>query len=51
MKALVAGERDPQRLAALRNSPCQHDADDIATALQGPWQAEPLFAFQPALSL
>jgi len=51
MKALVAGERDPQRLAALRNAHCQHDEDDIAKALQGTWHAEHLFAFQHALSL
>jgi transposase len=50
-KALVAGERDPQRLAALRNAHCQHDEDDIAKARQGPWHAAHLFAFQPALSL
>ncbi len=50
-KALVAGERDPQRLAALRNAQCQHDEDAIAKALQGPWHAEHLCAFQHALSL
>jgi hypothetical protein len=51
MPALLAGERDPQRLAALRNAHCPHDEDAIAKALQGPWHAEHLFAFQPALSL
>src|SRR5712691_3496593 len=50
-KALVAGERDPQRLAALRNAHGQHDEDAIAQALQGPWHAEHLCAFQHALSL
>ena len=44
MKALVAGARDPQRLAALRNAHCQHDEDDSAKALQGTWRAEHLFA-------
>ena len=33
LKAIVAGERDPQHLATRRNPPCHHDADDIAKAL------------------
>jgi len=51
MKAMVAGERDPQRLATLRNAHCQHDADDIAKALQGTWHAEHLFALRQAVEL
>lgn len=43
-KAIVAGERDPQHLAQLRNPHCHHDEDDIATALQGPGRAEHLCA-------
>ncbi len=50
-KALVAGERAAPRLAALRHAHGQHDEDDIAKALQGPWHAAHLFAFQHALSL
>jgi len=42
--AIVAGERDPQRLAQLRNPHCHHEADDIAKALQGTWRAEHLCA-------
>jgi hypothetical protein len=51
LKAIVAGERDPQRLAQLRNPHCHHDADDIAKALQGTWRAEHLFALQQAVAL
>ena len=44
LKAILAGERDPQRLAQLRNPPCHHTEDDLATALQGTWRAAHLFA-------
>jgi transposase len=51
LKAIIAGERDPQRLAKLRNPHCHHDEDDIAKALQGPWRAEHLFALRQAIEL
>ena len=35
LKAIIAGERAPQRLAKLRTPHCHPDADDIAKALQG----------------
>jgi transposase len=44
LKAILAGERDPQPLATLRNPHCHHTEDDIAKALQGTWRAEHLFA-------
>ena len=44
LQAIIAGERDPQHLATLRNPHCHHDAEDIAKALQGTWRAEHLFA-------
>jgi len=44
IKAIVAGERDPQPLATLRHSHCHHPEDAIAKALQDPWRAEHLFA-------
>jgi hypothetical protein len=44
LKAIIAGERDPQHLATRRNPHCHHPEDDIAQALQGPWRAEHLFA-------
>src|SRR3989442_8588386 len=51
IKAIIAGERDPQRLAKLRNPHCHHDADEIAKALQGTWRAEHLFALRQAVEL
>ena len=51
LKAILAGERDPVTLATLRNPHCQHDADEIAKALQGTWRAEHLFALRQAVEL
>jgi hypothetical protein len=39
-RAIVAGERDPQRLAKLRDKRCQHTADESATALDGRYRLE-----------
>ena len=39
LKAILAGERNPQRLAQLRHPPCRHDTDEMAQALQGTWRA------------
>jgi transposase len=44
LKALLAGERDPQPLATLRHPHCHHTEDALATALQGPWRAAHLCA-------
>ena len=44
LKAIIAGERDPQHLAKLRHPHCHHDEDDIAKALPGTWRAAHLFA-------
>ena len=38
--AIVAGERDPQRLAKLRDRRCQHSVEEIATALDGRYRLE-----------
>ena len=51
LKAIIAGERDPQHLAKLRNPHCHHTEDDIAKALQGTWRAEHLFALRQAVEL
>src|SRR4030095_1529236 len=51
LTAILAGERDPQRLAKLRNPHCHHDEEDIAKALQSTWRAEHLFALQQAMAL
>jgi hypothetical protein len=51
IRAIVAGERDPGTLAALRHDRCHKDGDAIARALTGPWRAAPLFVLQQALAL
>lgn len=51
IRAIVAGERDPQHLAALRDRRCKKSAQEIAKALTGNYRAEHLFALQQALAL
>lgn len=40
IRAIVAGERDPQRLAKLRDRRCQQSEAEIATALDGRYRLE-----------
>jgi transposase len=51
IRALVAGERDPLKLARLRFPGCQSSEDDIAKALTGTWQSEHLFELKQNLQL
>ena len=51
LRAIVAGERDPQRLAAFREPGCKKDEATIAAALTGHWQAEYVFIIQQSLAL
>jgi transposase len=51
IEAIVAGERDPGKLAALRNVQCHNDEDVIAKALEGTWRPEHLFALKQAYDL
>lgn len=51
IRAILGGERDPRRLAALRDGRCKNDAATIAKALQGDWREEHLFALQQAVEL
>jgi hypothetical protein len=51
IRAIVAGERDPRTLAALRNYRCQKDGDELARALTGTWREEHLFVLKQALAL
>src|SRR3989442_14038745 len=48
-RAILAGERAPQRLASHRDRRCKHDQATIAKALAGHWRAEHLFSVQPGL--
>ena len=49
--AILEGERDPRRLAALRNVQCHNDEEAIAKALEGTWRPEHLFALRQAYEL
>jgi len=51
IRAIVAGQRDPQQLAALRQPGVKKTEAEIAKALTGNYRAEHLFALQQALAL
>lgn len=51
IRAVVAGERDPQELARLRHERCHASAGEIAKALSGHYRAEHVFALKQALAL
>jgi hypothetical protein len=49
LTAILGGQRAPQPLATFRDRHCTHDAAPIATALQGHWREDHLFALQQAM--
>jgi transposase len=51
IRAIVAGERDSHKLAAMRNYRCKKDEQEIAKALTGTWRTEHLFVLQQSLEL
>jgi transposase len=51
IKAILAGQRDPAELAALRDWRCKQDALQLARALQGNWREEHLFELRQAVEL
>ncbi len=51
LDAILAGERDPHALAALRDVRCKNDAGTIAKALEGTWRPEHLFEMKQAYEL
>ncbi len=51
IRAIVAGERDPLRLAQLRQTGCKHSESEIAKALTGTWDDAHLFVLQQSLDL
>lgn len=51
IRAILRGERDPLKLARLRNDRCKRTEAQIARALYGNWRAEHLFALQQAVEL
>lgn len=44
--AIVAGERDPQKLAQLRDARIQASEEELAHSLEGNWQPDMLFELQ-----
>jgi transposase len=51
VRAIVAGERDPARLAMHRDPRCRKSAEEIARYLTGTWRDEHLFNLASALRL
>jgi transposase len=51
VRAIVAGERDPDVLAAMRDVRCRHSAQTIRAAMVGNYQPEHVFALAQALAL
>jgi transposase len=51
IEAILEGERDPIKLAKLRDGRCHHSEDQIALALEGTWRPEHLFELRQAYQL
>jgi transposase len=51
VRAIVAGERDPARLALHRDPRCRKSAEEVARHLTGTWRDEHLFNLASALRL
>lgn len=51
LRAIVAGERDAQKLAQLRNRRCSKTEEEIAEQLNGHWREDHLFSLQQALKM
>ena len=50
LRSIVAGERDPQQLATLRDRRLKSDEATVARSLHGNWRDEHLFALSQALA-
>ncbi len=51
IRAILAGQRDPHKLAQLRDRRCQHTVTEIAQALDGRYRAEHLRELRSSLRL
>ncbi len=49
LDAIIAGERDPHKLAALRNYRIKATEEEVLKSLQGNWKPDQLFALQTNL--
>lgn len=51
LRAIVAGERDPRKLASLRHRSCRKNLQEIAEQLTGHWREDHLFSLEQTLRL
>ena len=51
IQAILAGERDPQELAAMREPGCKKSVEEIGKALTGTWREEHLFVLKQSMEL
>jgi len=51
IEAILAGERDPEQLAQLRDPHVKADQETVVAALRGDWRAEHLFVLRQAWEL
>jgi len=51
VRAILAGERDPQKLAALRHPGIHATRETIAKSLEGTWQPDLLFVLQQEVTM
>ena len=49
--AILAGERDPHKLAALREPGCKNSEEEIGKALTGTWREEHLFVLKQSMEM
>ena len=51
LRAIVAGERNPERLSALKHNRVRASREEIARSLEGNWREELLFVLEQSLEL
>jgi transposase len=51
LRAIIAGERDPERLAAFRQPGCKHSFAEILKALTGTWDDAQIFILAQSVEL
>jgi hypothetical protein len=51
IRAILAGVRDPQTLAALREPGCKKSEEEIGKALTGTWREEHLFVLKQSMAM
>ncbi len=51
IRAILSGERDPQKLASMREPGCKKSAEEIGKALTGTWREEHLFILKQSMEM